>query len=352
MSELRNRLSKKELKEKIQEDATPRNTLSFYKYFPIAQTQEFRDALFLNFDQLGVYGRVYLAAEGINAQINVPTENLEKLREYIYSIPELNKLRLNIAFDDNNKAFYVLKVKVRKKIVADGIEIEDFNPSDKGTYLKAKQFNELAKDNETVIVDMRNHYEYEVGHFKNAIEVPSDTFRDQLPMAEEMLQDKKNKNIIMYCTGGIRCEKASAYLKYKGFKNVYHVEGGIINYANQAKELGLENYFVGRNFVFDDRMAERISDDVIASCHQCGAPHDLHTNCANSGCHLLFLQCDTCKENMQNCCSQECMDILQLPEDEQKKIRQGKDRGIMIFNKSKDALKEKFEQGTKKDLNK
>lgn len=345
MSELRNRLSKKELKEKIQDDTTPRNTLSFYKYFPIAETQEFRDTLFLNFDKLGVYGRVYVAEEGINAQINVPSENLDALRDYIYSIPELDQLRLNIAVEDNNKAFYVLKVKVRNKIVADGIDIEGFNPSDKGTYLKAKQFNELAKNEETVIVDMRNHYEYEVGHFKNAIEVPSDTFRDQLPMAEEMLQDKKDKNIIMYCTGGIRCEKASAYLKYKGFKNVYHVEGGIINYANQAKEMGLENYFVGRNFVFDDRMAERISNDVIASCHQCGSPHDLHTNCANSGCHLLFLQCDACKEKMQNCCSQECQDILQLPEDEQKKIRQGKDRGIMIFNKSKDALKERFQQG-------
>jgi UPF0176 protein len=345
MSELRNRLSKKELKEKIQEDTTPRNTLSFYKYFPIAETQEFRDTLFVNFDKLGVYGRVYVASEGINAQINVPSENLDALKNYIYSIPELDQLRLNIAYEDNNKAFYVLKIKVRKKIVADGIELEDFNPSDKGTYLKAKQFNELAKDEETVIVDMRNHYEYEVGHFKNAIEVPSDTFRDQLPMAEEMLQDQKDKNIIMYCTGGIRCEKASAYLKYKGFKNVYHVEGGIINYANQAKELGIENYFVGRNFVFDDRMAERISNDIIANCHQCGEPHDLHTNCANSGCHLLFLQCDSCKEKMQNCCSQECMDILQLPEEEQKKIRQGKDRGIMIFNKSKDALKERFEQG-------
>ncbi len=348
MAELRNRLSKKELKEKIQEDKTPRNTLSFYKYFPIAETQEFRDALFLNFDKLGVYGRVYIASEGINAQINVPSEHLEALRDYIYSIPQLNQIRLNIAVEDNNKAFYVLKVKVRKKIVADGIDIEDFNPSDKGTYLKAKEVNKLAKEEDTILVDMRNHYEYEVGHFKNAIEVPSDTFRDQLPMAEEMLQDKKDKNIIMYCTGGIRCEKASAYLKYKGFKNVYHIEGGIINYAHQAKNEGLENYFVGRNFVFDDRMAERISDDVIASCHQCGQPFDLHTNCANPGCHLLFLQCDSCKEKMQNCCSKECQDILKLPEEEQKKIRQGKDRGIMIFNKSKDVLTERFKQHAKK----
>ena len=336
---------KKSLRKKYKRIQTPRNTLSFYKYFPIEDPQEFRDTLFLNFDKLGVYGRVYVAHEGINAQINVPSENLSALQDYIYSISELDQIRLNIAVEDNNKAFYVLKIKVRSKIVADGIDIEGFNPSDKGTYLKAAAFNELAKDEDTIIVDMRNHYEYEVGHFKNAIEVPSDTFREQLPMAEEMLQDQKDKNIIMYCTGGIRCEKASAYLKYKGFKKVYHVEGGIINYAHQTKDEELENYFVGKNFVFDDRMAERISDDVIAQCHQCGSAHDLHTNCANSGCHLLFLQCDACKEKMQNCCSQECMDILQLPEDEQKKIRQGKDRGIMIFNKSKDALKERFQQG-------
>ncbi len=344
MAELRNRLSKKELKEKIQYDNTPRHTISFYKYFPIENPKEFRDTLFLHFSQLGVFGRVYVAEEGINAQINVPSENLDALRNYIYSIPELDQIRLNIAVEDNNKAFYVLKIKVRNKIVADGIDIPDFNPSNKGTYLKAKEFNELAKDENTIIVDMRNHYEYEVGHFKNAIEVPSDTFREQLPMAEEMLQDQKDKNIIMYCTGGIRCEKASAYLKYKGFDKVYHVEGGIINYAHQVREMGLDNYFVGRNFVFDDRMAERISDDVIAQCHQCGQPFDLHTNCANSGCHLLFIQCDACKEKMQNCCSQECMDVLQLPEEEQKKLRQGKDRGIMIFNKSKDALKDRFVQ--------
>ncbi len=345
MAELRNRLSKKELKEQIQSDTTPRHTLSFYKYFTIEDPQAFRDTLFLHFNELGVYGRVYVANEGINAQINVPSAHLDALRDYIYSIEELDQLRLNIAVEDNNKAFYVLKVKVRKKIVADGIEIEGFNPSDKGTYLKAAAFNELVQDQETVIVDMRNHYEYEVGHFKNAIEVPSDTFREQLPMAEQMLKGQEDKNIIMYCTGGIRCEKASAYLKYKGFKKVYHVEGGIINYAHQTKNEGLENYFVGRNFVFDDRMAERITDDVIAKCHQCGSPYDLHTNCANTGCHLLFIQCDNCKETMQNCCSQECVDILQLPEEEQKKIRQGKDRGIMIFNKSKDALKERFYQG-------
>lgn len=342
MAELRNRLSKKELKEKIQHDPTPRNTISFYKYFTIPEPKQFRDDLFLSLNTLGVLGRIYVATEGINAQISVPSENLEEFKTFIFSLPHFEQLRLNIAVEDDSKSFFVLKVKVRQKIVADGINDPDFNPSNVGTYLKAEEFNKMVQDKETIIVDMRNHYEYEVGHFKNAIEVPSDTFRDQLPMAEKMLEDKKDKKIIMYCTGGIRCEKASAYLMHKGFKSVFHVEGGIINYTHQAKEKNLDNQFIGRNFVFDDRMAERISEDVIAQCHQCGEAFDLHTNCANPGCHLLFIQCDKCKEKMQNCCTQECIDILNLPEEEQKKIRQGKDRGIMIFNKSKDALKEKF----------
>src|SRR5690606_35081822 len=132
--------------------------------------------------------------------------------------PELNGIRMNIAVDDDGKSFWVLRMKVRGKIVADGIEDPNFDPAKTGVYLKAKEFNDLAEKEDTVIVDMRNHYEYEVGHFQNAIEVPSDTFRDQLPMAVEMLQAQKDKNIIMYCTGGIRCEKASAYMLHNGFK--------------------------------------------------------------------------------------------------------------------------------------
>jgi UPF0176 protein len=209
----------------------------------------------------------------------------------------------------------------------------------KGRYLKVAEYNELAKREDVIIVDMRNHYEYEVGHFKNAIEVPSDTFREQLPMAADMLKDKKDAPIIMYCTGGIRCEKATAYMLHQGFKDVYHVEGGIIEYANQAKKQGLENQFIGKNFVFDERLGERITEDIIANCHQCGKPADTHTNCKNTACHLLFIQCDECAKKYNGCCSEECTNILAMPEEEQAKLRKGIDKGAMIFNKSKQRLR-------------
>jgi UPF0176 protein len=205
----------------------------------------------------------------------------------------------------------------------------------KGRYVDALQFNELVKDPGTIIIDMRNHYEYEVGHFQNAIEVPSDTFREQLPMAVDMMQEHRDKNIIMYCTGGIRCEKASAWMLHNGFKNVFHLEGGIINYARQVKAQGLDNKFIGKNFVFDERLGERITADVIAKCHQCGKPADTHVNCVNDGCHLLFIQCDECRDKYEGCCSAECQEIIHLPAEEQKKRRAGLDKGRNIFNKSK-----------------
>jgi UPF0176 protein len=248
-------------------------------------------------------GRIYLAHEGINAQISLPKEKLEAFRSYIYSINELNGIRLNVAVDDKSKSFFVLDIKVRKKIVADGINDPHFNMDKKGKYVDAKKFNQLTNDPNTIVIDMRNHYEYEVGHFTNAMEVPSDTFRDQLPMAVEMMKENTDKNIIMYCTGGIRCEKASAFMLHNGFKNVFHLEGGIINYVRQVNEQGLENNFIGKNFVFDERLGERITEDIIAKCHQCGKPADTHTNCLNNGCHLLFIQCADCASQYEGCCS-------------------------------------------------
>ena len=152
------------------------------------------------------------------------------------------------------------------------------------------------------------------------MEVPSDTFREQLPMAVEMLKDNKDKNIIMYCTGGIRCEKASAYMLHNGFNNVFHLEGGIINYAKEVKENELESRFIGKNFVFDDRLGERITEDVIAKCHQCGTPADTHTNCKNDSCHLLFIQCEECSKKYDGCCTSECQTVYNLPGRRTKKI--------------------------------
>jgi UPF0176 protein len=339
MAALHNRISRRELKERLQNDPTPRTTVSFYCYFFIEQPAQFRNEFYKNLSELGVLGRIYVASEGINAQISLPTHNLDAFRSYLYSIKPLDGLRLNIAVDDNGKSFFVLDIKVRDKIVADGIEDPTFDMKNKGKYVDAEGFNKLSADPNTVIIDMRNYYEYEVGHFKNAIEVPSDTFREQLPMAADMMKDKKEATILMYCTGGIRCEKASAYMLHQGFKNVFHLEGGIINYSKQVKEKGLDNAFIGKNFVFDDRLGERITEDIIATCHQCGKPADTHTNCKNDGCHLLFIQCEECATKMKGCCSDGCVSTLDLPAERRKELRRGIDNGQHIFNKSKQGFR-------------
>jgi UPF0176 protein len=335
MAVLHNRVSQKELKARMLQETEPRTTLSFYRYFPIDDPKVFRNELYLGLQALVVFGRIYVAAEGINAQISVPASKFEAFRAYLDAVPGLEALRLNVAVDDDGKSFWVLKIKVRDKIVADGIEDAAFNMRRKGKYVDAATFNRLTDNPDTVVVDMRNHYEYEVGHFEKAIEVPSDTFREQLPMSAELLKEKKDAPIIMYCTGGIRCEKASAYLLHQGFTNVFHLEGGIINYANTVREQGLENKFRGKNFVFDDRMGERISGEIIARCHQCGAPADTHTNCRNSGCHLLFIQCEACAAKYEGCCSPACQETIHLPEAEQRDLRKGVEKGVHTFNKAR-----------------
>jgi len=342
MAVLHNRVSQKELKQLLMEETELRTTISFYHYFPIEDPKLFRDELYRQLVELKVFGRIYVAHEGINAQISVPQSNFEMMKTCLYSIVPLNGVRLNIAVDDDGKSFWVLKIKVRDKIVADGIEDPGFDMRNKGRYVNAEEFNHLTNDPSTIVIDMRNHYEFEVGHFEQAIEVPSDTFREQLPMAADMMKGNKDKNIIMYCTGGIRCEKASAYMLHNGFKNVFHLEGGIINYANTAKELGLPNKFKGKNFVFDERLGERISEEIIAKCHQCGTASDRHTNCKNEACHLLFIQCEKCAEKFDGCCSKECYDFIQLPEEQQKELRKGIDKGRNIFNKSRARLRPKL----------
>ena len=356
MPVLHNRISQAELKKLLYAETVHRTTISFYQYFKIDDPKLFRDEMYTALTPLKVFGRIYVAAEGINAQVSVPDDYVEAFTKYLYSNPMLKGIRLNIAADDdarlpapagtagNNKAgqgrsFWVLKIKVREKIVADGIHDPGFSMQHKGRYVNAVEMNELMQDDNTIVIDMRNHYEYEVGHFVRAVEIPSDTFREQLPMAVDMMKDKKNKNIIMYCTGGIRCEKASAYMRHHGFNNVFHLEGGIINYARQAKEKGLENKFIGKNFVFDDRLGERITEDVIAKCHQCGQPADTHTNCKNNGCHLLFIQCMDCEKKYNGCCCEACQSIHNLPVEDQKELRKGIDKGMMVFNKSRHRVR-------------
>jgi UPF0176 protein len=341
--QLYNTLSAKEREALIREAGLERLTISFYKYAHIGNPHLFRNHLFIHWNELDVLGRIYIAHEGINAQLSVPADNFTSFKDHLDSISFLEQVRLNIAIEQSNTSFLKLKVKVRNKIVADGLNDHTFDVTNKGIHVGAKEFNSLIEDSETLLVDMRNHYESEIGHFKNAITPDVDTFRDSLDLIEEELSDfKDNKKLVMYCTGGIRCEKASAYYKHKGFKNVYQLEGGIIEYARQVKQQDLENKFLGKNFVFDHRRSERISEDVISNCHQCGEPCDMHVNCANEACHLLFIQCKDCAEQMNECCSEACKTVHELPFEEQKKLRKGQVVSNKIFKKGRsEALKYK-----------
>ncbi len=319
--QLHNRINNEVLKEKLMREKEDRTTLSFYKYHQIENPEKFRDELYQSLFTIQVFGRIYVAAEGVNGQISVPTSKLDQFKKQLYSIPFLDGIRLNIAVDDDGKSFYKLKIKVRQKIVADGLNDDSFDVTDRGQHLDAKSFNELTEKENTVIVDMRNHYESEVGHFKDAILPDVECFRDALPAVEEILEDKKEQHIVMYCTGGIRCEKASAYFKHRGFKNVYQLDGGIIEYARQVESQSLENKYIGKNFVFDERLGERITEDIVSKCHQCGKPCDDHINCANDACHILFIQCSDCAEKYNDCCSEKCKDFNLLPEEEREELK-------------------------------
>ena len=341
---LYNKYSANENAELIKKAGDKRLTLSFYKYVVIKNPKLFRDYLFLNWQPLDVFGRIYVSFEGINAQLSLPSKKLNEFKSQLDEISFLKNIRLNIAIESDDFSFLKLKIKVKSKIVSDGLNDNLFDITDPGKHLDAKKFNLMLNKKETVCIDMRNHYESEIGHFKNAILPNVDTFKESLHYVEKRYSKyKKSKNIVLYCTGGIRCEKASAFLKHKGYNNVFQLEGGIIEYTNQVKKQGIENKFIGKNFVFDQRKAERISKHIISKCHQCGEKSDSHTNCANEACHLLFIQCERCATKMKNCCSNECIKIISLSDQERKELRKGKKNSNKIFKKGRSPVL-KFKQ--------
>jgi UPF0176 protein len=331
---LRNIVNREELKRRMDADERPYTTISFYCYHPISDPLSFRNDLFLRFSLLEVVGRIYIAQEGINAQLALPSIHFEAFKAAVYTIEFLKGIRLNIAIEEKQKSFIKLDIKVRAKIVADGIEDPTFSLQNSGKYLDAAAWNDMMEKPDSVVIDMRNHYESEVGRFEGASCPDTDTFREELARVLDLYKEEKDKPILMYCTGGIRCEKASAWMKHNGYNEVYHLEGGIINYVNQVNASSLDNKFKGVNFVFDQRLAERITEDVIAQCHQCGEPSDKHINCANTGCHLLFIQCDACAAKFEHCCSDECKAVIHLDADTQVQLRKGKPAG-RIFSKGR-----------------
>lgn len=334
---LYNTLSSAQRAKLIDEAGLARITLSFYKYHRIEDPAAFRDRLFAAWEPLDVLGRIYVAAEGINAQLSAPAIRFRELKDHLDSFPFLKGIRLNVAVEQNDKSFLKLKIKVRPRIVADGIEDPGFDASRTGAHLKAREFNALISDPGAVLVDMRNHFESEIGHFPGALKPDVDTFRESLDIIEAEIKDKRDRPLVMYCTGGIRCEKASAWFRHKGFENVFQLEGGIIEYLRQVKAENLENRFKGKNFVFDERMAERISDDVVSACHLCGAPCDTHRNCGSEACHILMIQCEACARRLDACCSEACKDFKALPAETRKALRKGTGAPKKYFKRPKDA---------------
>lgn len=309
---LRNHLSKEEAFKQLAKEDFSRRVISFYRYVILEDPAALRNELYAEWQALGILGRVYLATEGINAQVSVPEHNFDRFEKLLYARPEFRDVPFKVGVEQKQDAFWKLTVKVRKQIVADGLSATEYDVTNVGTHLTAREWNTLSSDPEAVVVDMRNGYESAIGRFEDALCVDSKTFKEELPLVKAELSGKEKKKVMLYCTGGIRCEKASAYLRHHGFQEVYQLHGGIIDYKHQIEREGLESKFKGKNFVFDHRMSERITEDVLGQCLNCGSVCDDYTNCRNVECNRLFIQCRNCSETMQGFCSLECQPSAQV----------------------------------------
>jgi UPF0176 protein len=316
LREVRDLRSRAEKRQAVAADPRPRVTVSFYRYVKINDPAAFRQRLLAKWSELGCLGRIYVAQEGINAQMNVPKENWEQFDAWVQTQPELAEIPYKIAVEEGEgSSFIKLTIKIRPKIVADGLDDSSFDVTNTGAYLTATEMNDYIDDPDAVVFDMRNNYEAEVGHFEGAVIPNVVTFREELAKTPELLKEHKDKKIAIYCTGGIRCEKASAWLKHNGFEDVRHLKGGIIDYARQVQEQGLENKFKGKNFVFDERLGERISEEIISTCHLCKVTKsDTHYHCKNQICHTLFIGCDDCLQKRAGYCSWGCAQVDKLPQ--------------------------------------
>jgi len=337
---LYNKKSITELKKILKEENFNRKTLSFYKYIELNNLHDLRNNIYKCLNNLNILGRIYIAKEGINAQISIPIKNIKIFKKTLKRDFNFGSLNFKIAIQDGT-SFYKLVVKIKNEIVAYNILPTEYNMNNTGKHLDYKDFNKSI-DEGAIVLDMRNYYESEIGKFENAIIPDVERSKELLPEVKKILKYNKNDKILLYCTGGIRCEKASSYLINHGFKNINQLNGGIIKYAHDVKKNNVESKFIGKNFVFDDRMSESITEDVIGSCHVCSKSSDRHINCANEYCHILLIECFKCSENLNNCCSKDCADFLILPIDERKKIFKN---GLIKFNAQKlDRIKPKLKE--------
>jgi len=338
---LLNRRNNKQLNQVLLSEQFERIICSFYRYINIKDVNNIRNKLYSKLIKCKILGRIYIANEGINAQVSVPSPQWVEFVAIIDSFTEFKNMQIKTAVEHSNFSFIKLIVRVKNKIVADGLKHDLLIMPNIEKNLSADEFNKAMDEPNSIVVDMRNYYESEVGHFDNAICPDAETFKDILPLVKATLNSKKKNKLLLYCTGGIRCEKASAYLKYHNFEDVNQLQGGIISYIQQVKEKNLECRFKGKNFVFDARMGENITDDIISKCHQCEIPSNRHTNCNNQACHILFIQCEECNIIYNNCCSHECSNIAAKPVEEQRVLRK---------TPAKAAPLRKYQEGTKPRL--
>ena len=273
---------------------------SFYKYTKLSNPNLFRDKhqKYCNF--LKIKGKILIAKEGINGTISGTKKQIQNYEKNL----KKNKLFKDIKFKHTISKIHPFKktiVRVRKEIVTSGLKV---NLNKKAEYVSPKELNNIIdKQKDIILLDARNNYESKIGKFKNALTPNIETFKQFKKIKKDLLKFK-NKKIITYCTGGVRCEKASAFLKENGFKNVFQLEGGILNYINQFPD----KHFEGRCFVFDNRMSIPSGENSkeISLCEICHVPSGRYVNCVNMKCDKMFISCVDCSKKLKSFCSKKC----------------------------------------------
>lgn len=284
-----------------------RKILLFYKYVKIADTKAIREWQWELCSKLGLKGRILLASEGINGTLGgLDSATLEYIKEM-----NAHPLFGNIDFKESpgiEDDFPKLQVTIKKEIVKLGLDPDLVNAKDCGKHLTPKEAHELLsrKKENLVILDGRNNYESRIGAFVDAIKPDIEYFRDFPKYVQENIDMLKNKEVFMYCTGGIRCERASAYLKLQGVEQVYQLSGGIHKYVEEYPD----GFFRGKNYVFDGRISTKVNDDVLTSCDVCNIACDEYTSCMNAKCNKQYISCTPCLATLQNTCSKECKDLV------------------------------------------
>jgi UPF0176 protein len=274
----------------------------FYKFTTIDNPEEFSKQHLKYCNKMGLLGKVLVAHEGINGSLSGSRDQIESYKEYMKSQKQFSE----ISFKEEISTFHPFKkmvVRVKKEIIRMD---QDLDLEQTGKYITPKELIELySSDEDFIVLDTRNNYESEVGKFKGAITPDIDSFRD-FPKALEALKDKKSKKIITYCTGGIRCEKATAYMVQQGYKDVYQLKDGILNFCKEYPNTLWE----GKCFVFDQRLLSHVDPEskIISNCSVCEEKSDRYVNCKYPDCDDLIVLCEKCGDMLSECCSQQCSD--------------------------------------------